>query len=104
MKLLQAMFSKAPEALDTVDVVRATGELILSMVDSVMLRVADINQSVIAPPAVRVDDCLRANATANNSLQSGFRAVRHDLCIDFAAPLQETEDGSLVVAHIKVTC
>lgn len=60
-----------------------------------MLRVADINQPVVATPSIRVDDCLRCNATANNRLQGGFRAVRHDLRVDFTLTLQEPEDRSL---------
>ena len=95
VELLQAMFGETPEALDAVDVVRASGELILPVMDSVVLRVADINEAVIAAPPVRVDDRLGCDATADNRLQSNLRAVRHNLRIDFAAPLQETEDGSL---------
>ena len=102
MKLLQAMFSKTPEALNAVDMVRAAGELVLSMMDSVMFRVTDINQAIVAAPAVRVDDCLRSNATANNGLQSSLRAVGHDLGIDFAVSLQQPEDGSLATCPASV--
>ncbi len=41
MKLLQAMFGKAPEALNAVDVVRATGKLIHAVIDSIVLGVAE---------------------------------------------------------------
>jgi len=95
VELLQPMFGEAPEALDAVDVMRATGKLILSMIDSITLRVTDIDESVIAAPAVRMNNCLRSNTIANNSLQSGFRADRHDLRIDFVVALQQPEDRSL---------
>ena len=95
MKLLQAMLGKTPEALNAVDVVRAARELILSVIDSVMLRVTDIDQTIVTTPAITMDDCLKSNAPANNGLQRGFRAVRRNLRVDFAVTLQETEDGRL---------
>src|SRR5947209_2676871 len=95
MKLLQAMFSETPETLNPVDMVRASGKLILSVIDSVMLRVANINESGVTTPSIRMDNCLKSKATANNSLKRGLRAVRHDLRIDFAVRFQQTEDRSL---------
>jgi hypothetical protein len=65
VELLQAMLGEAPETLDAVDVVRPAGELVLPVIDSVMLRVADIDQAVVAAPAVAVDDYLRREATAD---------------------------------------
>ena len=62
MKLLQAMFGKTPKALDAVDVMRAAGELILAVIDSVVLRVADVNDSVVAAPAVTMGDRFRGNS------------------------------------------
>ncbi len=95
MKLLQAMFSKTPEALNAVDMMRASGKLVLAVMDSVMLRVADINKSVIAAPTITMNNGFRSNATANNGLQCGFRAVRHDLRVDFAVSLEQAKDGRL---------
>src|SRR2546423_1820420 len=95
VELLQAMFSEAPEALNAIDVMCAPRKLVLPVVDSVVLRVADINEAIVAAPPVRVDDCLRLDATANNSLQSSLRAVGDDLRLDTAFALQESEDRSL---------
>jgi hypothetical protein len=81
MKLLQAIFSEAPEALYPVDVVCAPRKLVLPMVNSIGFRVPDINEAVVAAPSVRVNDRLNSNATANNRLQSSLRAVGHDLRI-----------------------
>lgn len=60
-----------------------------------MLRVADIDEGVVAAPAVRVDGRLRGEAAADNGSQRGFRAVRRDLRIDLAVTLQEAEDRRL---------
>ncbi len=95
LKLLQPMFSKAPKTFYAVDMVRAACKFVLSMIDPVMLRVADIHQAVVATPAITMDNCLRSNATANNGLKCRFRAIRHDLRIDFAITLQNSKDRRL---------
>ncbi len=95
MKLLKTMFSITPEALNAVDMCRAPHELALSMVDSEVLRVTDINQSVVAAPPVGVNDHLRCDTTANNGLQRHLFAVRYDLWIDLTVTLEETEDDGL---------
>src|SRR5205085_11855470 len=73
----------------------ATHELVLTMIDSEVLRVADIHQAVIAAPAVRVDDGLSSHATANNGLQCGFLAVGHDFCVNTTVTLEDAEDNGL---------
>ena len=95
MKLQQAMLGETPEALDPVDVVCAPRELVLRVVNSIVFRVTDINQPVVAAPAIRMDNCFGRSATTNNSLQSSLRAVGHDLSIDTTFALQESEDRSL---------
>ena len=95
MKLLQAMFSETPETLNAVDVARASGELIATMINPIVFRVADINQAVITAPPVRMDDDINRDSAANNRLQSSLFAVRHGLRIDAPVTLQETEDWGL---------
>ena len=56
LELGQPVFGVSPEALDTVDVRLAMDKLISSMMDSQMLSIAEIDQPVIAPPAVRMND------------------------------------------------
>jgi hypothetical protein len=46
IELLQAPLGEAPEAFDAIDMGRAAHELISPVIDSQMLRVADINQAV----------------------------------------------------------
>ncbi len=43
MELLKPMFSITPEALDAVDMMRATHELVAPVIDSEVLGIADIN-------------------------------------------------------------
>ena len=95
VELLQATFSETPEAFDAVDVTAATHELIVPMIDSEVFTVPDINQAIVAAPAITMDDRLGCHATANNRLQSGFLAVRHDLGIDAAISFEDAEDNGL---------
>ena len=52
MELDEAVFGVAPEALDSVDVVGAEGKLIFPMIDPSILVEAQIDQPVVAAPAV----------------------------------------------------
>ena len=92
---MQPRLGGVQEALDPVDVVRASDELVLAVVDTEVLRVPDIDQPVVAAPAVRVDDDLRRHAATDNGLKRGFLVVRHDLRVDLARALQEAEDNGL---------
>ncbi len=98
MKLLQAMLSPTPEALNPVDMRRAWRKLACAVVHSIVFRGADINESIRAAPAITMDDRLRSKATANNGLKGGLRAVRHALRRDFAVTLQQSEDRSLATS------
>ena len=95
VELLKSPPGITPEALNAVDMVRASGELVCSMLDSKVLRVADINQTVVAAPAITVDDRLGCDPTATNGLYSSFPTVGHNLCIDLAVALQEAKDDGL---------
>ncbi len=95
IELLQATLSIAPEALNAIDVMCALHKLIVAMIDSIMLTVADINQAVVAAPPIRVDDGSERDATANNGLQSRLFTVRHDLGINASIALEDAEDDGL---------
>ncbi len=95
IELLQASLTETPEALNAVDMRRVADELISPMIDSVMFTVANIDQSVIAAPAIAIDDGVGCHATTNNGLQSTLFAVRHDLSIDTAVTFEDAEDDGL---------
>ena len=95
IELLQAPPGIAPEALDAVDVTVVISKLVRAMIDSQVFSIADINKSVVAAPAVTVNDGVCQDATANNGLQGSLFAVRHDLRVDLALSLEEAEDDGL---------
>ena len=74
---------------------RARDELVFTMVDSEVLRVPDIYESVSAAPAVGVDGGVNRDSTANNGLQSALFTVRDDLGINAAVTFEDAEDNGL---------
>ena len=61
-KLAKAAFSKPPEAFNAIDVDPPAHELIVPMHHLEMLAIADINQAIIAAPAVGVNDTIEVAA------------------------------------------
>ena len=57
-----------PKTFNPVDVVAALGKLVLAVVDTKVLAVAHINQTIIATPSVRVDDAFKLYFAADNRL------------------------------------
>ena len=76
----------------------ATGKLIIAMVYPKMLIKANIHQTIITAPAVRMNHCADLNMTPYNALQRGFRAIWHNLCIDFACSLQYPKHNGFAVS------
>jgi len=95
VELLQSAFSKAPKALNTIDVPTARSKLISAMIDAKVLGITHIHQTVVAAPASAVNSGLWGDTTANNGLQRGFFAVWHDLGINLALSLQDAKDWCL---------
>ena len=90
---IQTGLGKAPEALDAVDMGFTSNELILPVIDAQVLAVADVNQAIVAPPAIGIDDAVQGDPTADNALQRSLSAVRDDFRIDAAVAFENAEDG-----------
>src|SRR6516162_2097527 len=95
-ELGEADLGEAPEAFDAVDVHRAVGKLVVSMIDA-QVAVAEIDQAVVAAPAIGVDDGRDIDAAPDNALQRGSGAVRHDLGVDLSGALEDAEHDGLAV-------
>src|SRR6266849_3102207 len=74
---------------------RPTHELIVTMIDSKMLRITDINQAVVATPAIRMDDGIQGHASANYGLQRAFFAVWHHFRVDTAVAFEDPKNNRL---------
>jgi len=89
----QPGFGRPPKALDAVDVnPPAQGKDALPMVDPVVLAIAHVDQPVVAPPAVGVNDAPAVDFAPDNGLQRTFGRIRDDLGVDLAVALEQPED------------
>ena len=97
MKLHEPPLCIGPEGFDAVDVSFAVCELVLSMVDTIMLFVAQVNKTTVTAPVIRVDDAVGLYPTADNGQQRPSGAIRDDLGIDAAAPLEDAKDRGFAI-------
>ena len=97
-------FSVSPEALNAVDMSPAVNKFIAAVVDSKVLAVADIDQAIIAAPAVGVDDAFRGYLSPYNGLQRGFGAIADYFGVDLTVAFEHTEnDGFAICATSTFT-
>ena len=68
------------------------------MIDSEVLAVSNINQAIIASPAVVINDALWFYFTADNGLQRGFRIIRNYLGVDLPVTFENTEDDGFAIS------
>jgi hypothetical protein len=95
VEFLHATLGKRPKTFNTVDVIRADSELIISMIDAKMLLKTEGYQATITGPFIRVNDRLQPDFTSYYRLQRLLLAVGNYLGIDPAVPLENAEDDRL---------
>ena len=96
LELCQANLGQSPEALDAIDVNVALGELVPGMVDA-EVAVTEVDQAIVASPAVGVDDGAGVHPASDDALQGWLGAVGNDLSVDLALALEDAEHGGLAV-------
>lgn len=62
----ESMLGVRPERLNSVDVVASQSKLVVAMIDSEMLFITDINQTIITPPRVRMNHRFQINLASDN--------------------------------------
>ena len=70
LELGQPDLGQAPEAFDAVDMNGAFGELVAGMVDA-DVAIAEVDQAVVAAPAIGVDDALPLEDAEDDGLAVG---------------------------------
>ena len=96
VELHQATLGITPKALDAVDVNVASGELVVAVVDPQMLVKADIDQAVIAAPAVRVNHAGNIGLASDDGLKDDLGGIRNDFRINVLAAFEQTKDHRLL--------
>lgn len=88
IELHHPAFGIAPETLNAIDVNRASGKFIVAMVYTQVLVKADINEAIVASPAICMNDAGNVGFASNDGLQSAFGRVRHDFGVDAVAAFE----------------
>jgi|SRR5947209_4898481 len=92
IELLKPALGTRPETFYPIDMTLCTGKFIVRMQHAKMLTVSDINQPIVAAPAVRVNDRLQRDMPANHLLQRVFTTIRNNLGMDLAVTFEDAED------------
>src|SRR3989304_10556249 len=75
MKLLKSSFRIRPERLYAVNMTLIINKLIITVLNPIVLLIADIHQSVITSPLVRMNNTFTSSFGTNNGLKIGFCGV-----------------------------
>jgi hypothetical protein len=97
VELHEPSFRKGPERFYPINVSLSLGEFVVSMVDTVMLLVPEVNQTAVTTPRVRMDYAIRIDPAANDGKQCFPGAVRNDLWVNVSASLKDFENRCLSV-------
>ena len=98
IEFCQTSFCETPERFDTVNMAFAIDKLTIPVMNPEMLIKADIDQSIITTPSIRMDHGIWRYMSADNGLQRCFRTIRNNLCIHFALALKHTKDNCFAIS------
>lgn len=78
VELCQATFGKTPERFNTINMPFATGKFITAMMNPEGFIMANIDQSVIAAPSIRMNHSIWRHMSTDNGLQCRLGTVWHN--------------------------
>lgn len=91
VELDDAPLGEAPEGLDPIDMRFSIGEFVLTMIDSQVLGIADVDESVVATPVIGMNDTFQADLATNHLLQRLFLGIRDNLGEDMTVAFEDSE-------------
>ena len=65
----QTCFGKSPKAFDAVNMRMLISEFVIAMLNTIVFFITQINQAIIAAPAVGMDDAFKLNMTTYDPLK-----------------------------------
>jgi hypothetical protein len=80
-----------PEPFDPVDMAAGSYKFTDAMIDSQMLRVAQVDKPVVGAPPIAVNDTIQADFASYDALKSVSRHIWHNLGVDFSIALVDAE-------------
>ena len=98
VELDHAPFGEAPEGLNAIDMGFSIRELVLGVVDSQVFGVANVHESIVATPAIGVNDTFQADLAANDSLQGDFLGIGNNFSEDLTVAFEDSKDDCLATS------
>jgi hypothetical protein len=92
IKFGKTSFGKAPKRLNAIDVTHRVSKLIMAMMNPEMLIKPNINQSIIAPPGIGMNNAFWINFAPYNALKRLFSGIWNNFGIDFSFTFKDTKD------------
>lgn len=68
----ESSFGKGPKAFYSIDMGMLASKLVVAMLNTKVLLIAQIYQAIVATPAIRVNNAFKFHTATNYSLESGF--------------------------------
>ena len=96
VELDQSALGIAPKALNAVDMDQPASKLVVAVIDTQVFVKPDVDQAVIAAPAIGMNDAGDVSASPDDGLQRAFGGVWHDLGVDLVGSFEQTKDDRLV--------
>jgi len=97
-KPVQSRFGEAPETFNAIDMGSASDEFVLAMIHPQVFAISDIDQAIVAPPSIGVDDAIQGDTTSDNPLERRLSAVWNDFCVDRSIALENTKHSRFTVS------
>jgi len=85
-------FGVTPKTLNTIDMRFSLNKFIAAMVDAKMFLITQIDQSIIAPPSIRMNDTFKLNTPPDDGLKRLSGAIGDDFSIDLPISFENTKD------------
>ena len=98
IEFCQTSFCETPERFVTVNMAFAIDTLTIPVMNPEMLIKADIDQSIITTPSIRMDHGIWRYMSADNGLQRCFRTIRNNLRIHFTLAFENPENDRFAVS------
>ena len=96
-KLTYSGLCICPEAFDTIDMRYTRSKFIVSMVNSKMFFIPQVDKAVIPSPPIRMDDCHKVNAAAYNCLERASRTIGNNFCVNKTVSFEDTKNDSFSI-------
>jgi hypothetical protein len=84
---VEARLGTTPEPFDPVDMAAGSYKITGTVIDSLMLRVAQVDKAIVRSPAVSVEDTIQADIANYGALERVSRHIWHNHGVDFSIAL-----------------